>query len=264
MSKKKKGKLISLGDYRKKKQRLNLKNSKKAVSDENIFFPEEEEQNSASQSENFQDNKKAEIHYMDNYRKLKNTKIEEQQKDGQKDFLQTKVQEKLAKIFKLSDYRKLKQNRTRSFNSSESSEPINLEDYRKNKKRRQESLYRKAVVASKQAVSVGAMALMMFFAINIFFPEGQNDMYRRIASPTEPLYEDDFSKNKNNENTVFIKGTEIDQKGNKIKRGLSSLLNSSNEEEIPLSPTQRLKNKDFTNQEVFIGTKPSSSTYTGY
>ena len=78
----------------------------------------------------------------------------------------------------------------------------------------------------KQAASYGAMVLTLLFALSIFFQ----------------------------------------QEGGNSSRGIASVPKSSDQKEVsnPSNWSQRLKEMDLTDQEVFFGEKPESSDYKGF
>ena len=223
---KKKNKLISLEAYRKKKQKLSLRKAKKVSSDKALFF-EEDRRLPDENPIPFQEETK--VYYMKNYLKRKkpfsNLKIGSQEK-----FLVSHPsKEKLAKIIQLSEYKKTKSSQASQWSQEnkrlfKNSKPSSLEAYRKKKAGLQD--HKKDSFFPKEILAYGAVALMMLFALNIWFPKGQDQGF--------------FFNNQ-----LATRSSSYFQAG-RTKRALAS--------------PSLLQDKP----KVIIGKKPSSSVYKGF
>lgn len=279
MSKQKKTNIISLLTYRNKKKKLKLKKTSKAASDKDVFFTDHEKP-SDSDLKDFKDGKgvkEGKIYYMSNYWKTKhNTPLEEQSHSEEKreDLLEKKPlqnsQKKYKKIINLSQYRNKNQTVSKSFNKNKSSffkgsKVISIEDYRKNKSLQFEGKERTKSRpfpkrAVKEAVSFSAMALMMLFALNIFFPNDES--FDKQTS----LYASESVEKQNDTSAEVGRGIASLGKGSgnkKIRRSLSSFF----KEKDNFSSTkyiQKIQNEEFKDQKVIVGKKPNSSTYEGF
>lgn len=285
---KQKNNIVSLSAYRKKKRKLNSKKTKKAASDESVFFSDHGELFDDG-SKDFKDDRGVEegkIYYMSNYRKAKHfSQLEEQNspEEKQKEILQKKqTRHSRRKYAKIIDLLKYKSKRPISSSASgigenityfENSEPVSLEDYRKNKnlqkaEKKANSLYLPKQVV-KEALSFTAVALVMLFALNIFFPsEGFLNFKTDTLHYAENIdvSKDSFLTERGLASSDFIRGEKPDKGDSKASRGLSSLLGGRSLKDSYNSTQyiQKIKSEKFKDQQVIVGKKPGSSDYKGF
>lgn len=257
--------IISLLDYRLKKQKGETdKKRKKIVSDsiETSFNSGTSSKKSKEQPQKF---KTGQVYYMANYLKAKKPPHFVEEKPGS-------LNKKPGQIIDFFQYKKKitvqDLNKKRYF-SQESPKTISLSDYRKKVQNLAEKKEKSAMAylryAAQEASSVAVMALLMLFVWNIFssgsvsynsgnlIAVSNGESSRGIA--TEDL------KKKN-----FIIGEKINKKEKTIYRRLSSFfkpsdysLNHSAERLI-----QKIKNKKPATQLVYFGKKPLDSNYKGF
>lgn len=275
MSKQKKTNVISLLTYRKKKQKLNLKKKSKAASDEDLFFSDHEEPFNSD----FKDGKgikEGKVYYMSNYWKTKHRiPLEEQShsEKKQKDSLEKKPlqnsQKKHEKIINLSKYRKKNQSRSKTIKKQKkfflgTSKIIPIEDYRKNKRlpppkeKKRTAAWPFPQQTVKEALSFTAMALMMLFALNVFFPD--NGFRNKQGGSLYVLKDNDGQGDSPLKREIaFDKASD----NKKTKRGLSSFF----KEKDSFSSAryiQKIQDEKFKDQKVIVGEKPDSSAYKGF
>lgn len=228
MSKQKKNNVISLWAYRKKKQKQVARKAKKAASDKNDFFIEEK-----NNTDTFKEAPKtAHIYYMHNYLKTKKLPPSEEEKNDLQ-IGKHEIQERKNTI-DLSTYRPMNKkpsNQKQNFVSK----LISIENYRQLKNKKAISPYYSKY--AKEAVSFAAIALMMLFALNVFFPDkGLFDLKKG-----QPQY----AQNTEADSTSFQADRKIASPNKPLKKEIR-------------------KDKRPENQQAFFGEKPDSSDYTGF
>ena len=301
MDRPKKNNLISLKAYLKKKKKLKFKKAHKVASDQSPVFVDHEKpiDDNSKKIKNNKKEWKSNIHYMDNYLKTRRPfilKEDRQESEKHRNMLKKRKtqesQKKSARIIKFSKYKKQKfKVFDRKNNSSEDSEPIDINDYRENKNRQIERERKINSLnpfkrAAKEMSSVIAMALMMLFAFHMFFskdgsikPEGGALYYaqdveepkasspeiqkRGLASP-EKSRQDEIESN----NLFSMEETRWNKNNNVISRSLSSLFDFSELNSESSFQSARyiryIKSKDFKDEQVIVGKKPHSSVYKGF
>ena len=276
MSKQKKNNIISLLTYRKKKQKLNLKKTSKAASDKSIFFSDYDESfdDDARDLKKDKGVKEGKVYYMSNYWKTKNRfvlKEPNQSKEKQKDLLEKDPlkdsQKTHKKIISLSKYRKKNPSHSKIFKKKEIFFPgkiIPIENYRKDKislpHKEKANMWPFPKRVAKEALSFTAMALMMLFALNVFFP-GSGFLGKQEAS----LYTLENNEKQNAFPFAVERGiASVEASDNKkTKRELSSLL-KVNESFSSIKYIQTIQDEKFKDQKMIAGEKPNSSTYEGF
>ena len=220
--------MISLLDYRRKKQKRISKTVKKAASDKEEFFIDKE--NSAKAAKEKLNS--APIYYMGNYSKTKKLPSLEKEKSN----LQNKQHEikERENILDLKTHRKMN---TKNYSQKKNfvSKLISLESYRKLKSHKINSSYYPKY--AKEAVSLSVIALMMLFALNVFFPN-------------KGLF--NFKKDQ----PQYAQRGKLD---NTADRRIAS------EHSLKKEETERINNgKRPEGQPAFFGERPNSSDYTGF